>query len=130
MTLPKLLILPCLLITLLACSTKTITPETHAKVVPLGNVHEVKVQNVTYRRENGFLTAYITLLNSHRHREELLYRFNWVDSYGLPVGSEESWKPKLIQGEQTVTLRGMAKNEAAVDFKIELSSDNANAINN
>ena len=112
------------------CAPVTITPSTHPNLTTLGKITYVRVQDIKTRREGEQLQAYVTLLNSHRKNEVLYYRFRWLDSDGILVGDEPTWRTITFFGEQTKTLKGSTTNPGASDFNLEIAADKAKSLLN
>lgn len=69
-------------------------------------------------------TAVQPLFSSSVSRNAIQYRFQWLDKNGMPVGNEENWKVLNFMPSQAQTIKGMATSKYAVDFKLEMKSNN------
>lgn len=92
----------------------------HPNVKEMGKVKNIEVERVQKSRQKGFLVAKAELVNSSSSNQHINYRFEWLDDQGFPVGTEETWKSKLIYGGQTTYVNSTAPVTQAVDFRIEL----------
>ena len=49
------------------------------------------------------------------------YRFRWLDSVGNQVGDGESWKQLGVMGQGQQTVKSVAPQSAATDFRLEMN---------
>lgn len=99
---------------LTGCSSK------HPNLVEMGKVKHIEVSEAQKSRQNGFLVVKVAVENTSSSNQNINYRFHWLDDQGFPVGNEETWKSKLIYGEQKTFINSIAPVMQAVDFRIEI----------
>lgn len=63
------------------------------------------------------------LFSTKAPSDSIQYRFQWQDSNGMRVGSEENWKILNFSPSQAQHIKGIATSQYAVDFKLELKSN-------
>lgn len=93
-----------------------------SKLEQLGEMTYLKVTDMRAVRRNNLLRIQFTVTNSSNKKEQLYYRFRWLDEDGMTVWEEEPWKPELIYGKQGKIINVVAPTFKAVDFKIEMQS--------
>jgi uncharacterized protein YcfL len=104
---------------LVACSD---IPTVKEMTVRMRDTADIKVLDMRSLISRGLLTAQVEVLNDGA-KQNVAYRFKWLDKNKLQVGGDEAWKPITLKVGQRGTITGVAPTPAASDFKLELSSD-------
>ena len=95
-----------------------------AKLVVRGSADKVAVREIRAKRSSEILSVQADFYNPERKDQYVFYRFRWVDSVGNQVGDGEAWKQVLLLGQAQETVKSVAPTPAAVDFRIEMNSEN------
>ena len=59
----------------------------------------------------------------HSKRSDTLliqYKFDWFDTKGFEIRTNQAWKPLIINGKDTVTIQGVAPDPLAREFKLKI----------
>lgn len=102
-----------------ACNS---TPTFDEMTVRMRNTDEVKVLDMRSIKVNGLMKAEATILVKST-KKNITYRFMWIDQNAFQVYGDEAWKPLPVGSGQSGVLVGIAPGPAAVNFRLELSSD-------
>lgn len=117
-----------ILILLSGCSTQPLLPPAPnsiaSKVIFLNELSDIAFGDLRSIAVNGFLTVEAELINNSSSSNSLQYRFQWRDKNGMAVGVEETWKVLNFSPSQAQHIKGIATSKQAVDFKLELQSNN------
>lgn len=70
---------------------------------------------------NGLLKIQVEILNRRNSRQQVDYRFEWVDSDGMVVDTPMSrWTQISLAGKESVWITGVAPTPRTVDFRLKL----------
>ena len=109
----------CAVVLLSACNS---TPTVDEMTVRMRNTDEVKILDMRSIKVNGLLKAEATI-QVKSTKKNITYRFMWIDQNAFQVYGDEVWKPLPVGSGQSGVLVGIAPGPAAVNFRLELSSD-------
>lgn len=117
-----------ILILLAGCTTQPLLPPAPnsiaSKVIFLNELPDIAFGDLRSVPVNNFLTVEAELINQSSDYASLQYRFQWRDKNGMEVGIEENWKVLNFNPSQAQRIKGIATSKYAVDFKLELKSNN------
>ena len=85
------------------------------------NSNGVTVSGLQSVSANNRLNAQAQLSNTTGNHRHVYYRFRWLDSQGAQLGGGSSWKPILLTGNQSQTVREAAPSANAADFRLEIN---------
>lgn len=117
-----------ILMILLMVSCSAIKPEDNqpgmisSQIEQQGEMFFLKITDMKSFRKNQLLSVQTEVSNSDTDSKQLYYRFKWIDSNGLVVGTEETWKPLTVYGLQKQYINAVAPSPLASDFKLILQS--------
>jgi uncharacterized protein YcfL len=97
-------------------------PTIDEMTVRMRETDEVKLVDMRSIMVNNLLKVDVTV-NVKSTRKTITYRFHWLDKNKFHVYGDEAWKPLPVGSGQIGVIQGIAPGPAAVDFKLELSSD-------
>lgn len=97
-------------------------PTIDEMTVRMRETDEVKLVDMRSIMVNNLLKVDVTV-NVKSTRKTITYRFHWLDKNKFHVYGDEAWKPLPVGSGQSGVIQGIAPGPAAVDFKLELSSD-------
>lgn len=66
------------------------------------------------------LKVQIELQNTTRSLKSFNYRFEWLDTNGMQVSTPTSYKPRQIEGKESLFISDVAPTPAAKDFRLKL----------
>ena len=61
--------------------------------------------------------------NDRGRRDVVNYRFRWLDANGIAVTQYDPWETIALEGQEESVLSVSSPVESAVDFRIELKSN-------
>ncbi len=93
-----------------------------SKVEELGKMTHLKVSDMRAVKRDGLLRIQVTIANSSSDKQQLYYRFRWLDDDGFTVWEEEPWKSELIHGLQKKVISVVSPSFKATDFRLEMQS--------
>jgi uncharacterized protein YcfL len=105
--------------TILGCKS---APTIDEMTVRMRETDEVKLVDMRSIMVNNLLKVDVTV-NVKSTKKAITYRFQWLDKNKFRVYGDEAWKPIPVGSGQSGVIQGIAPGPAAVDFKLELSSD-------
>lgn len=94
----------------------------NSQIEQQGEMFFLEVTDMKSFKKNQLLSVQTEISNSDTDNKQLYYRFKWIDSNGLVIGTEDSWKPLLIYGLQKQYINAVAPSPLASDFKLVLQS--------
>lgn len=92
-----------------------------AKIALRGDANGIKVPEMRVVRRNDVLSVQADLANVGNTDRVVYYRFRWLDSVGNQVGDGESWKQLGVMGQGQQTVKSVAPQSAATDFRLEMN---------
>jgi uncharacterized protein YcfL len=92
-----------------------------SKLVLRGDAQGIKVVEMRLVRKNDMLVVQADLQNTSNNDRQIFYRFRWLDSNGNQVGDGETFKQVGFMGQQLQTLKGIAPQPNASDFRLEMN---------
>lgn len=95
----------------------------YARHVSGPGADEVEIEDVRTDRENGRLSAQVTLRNDDDDPIRLRYRFTWLDAKGMAVGTgspTDAWLTLSLAPYELRYLRASAPNAECADFRLYL----------
>lgn len=105
--------------TIVGCKS---APTIDEMTVRMRETDEVKLVDMRSIMVNNLLKVDVTV-NVKSTKKAITYRFQWLDKNKFRVYGDEAWKPIPVGSGQSGVIQGIAPGPAAVDFKLELSSD-------
>ena len=115
-----LLTVVCIVVTtIVGCKS---APTIDEMTVRMRETDEVKLVDMRSIMINNLLKVDVTV-NVKSTKKAITYRFQWLDKNKFRVYGDEAWKPIPVGSGQSGVIQGIAPGPAAVDFKLELSSD-------
>lgn len=93
-----------------------------SKVEALSPMTYLQVSDLRAAKRDGLLRVQVTISNSSTSKQQLYYRFRWLDDDGFTVGEDEAWKPETIYAQQRKVINTSSPNLKATDFRVELQS--------
>jgi uncharacterized protein YcfL len=97
-------------------------PTIDEMTVRMRETDEVKLVDMRSIMVNNLLKVDVSV-NVKSTKKSITYRFHWLDKNKFRVYGDEAWKPIPVGSGQSGVIQGIAPGPAAVDFKLELSSD-------
>lgn len=97
------------------------SPAIMEKLMLRGKSEGLKVSEIRAEQKNDVLIVQADLRNTLKKDRVIFYRYRWQDDNGNQVGDEEVWKQIKVLGLQSKTVRGVALNAKATDFRIEMN---------
>lgn len=95
----------------------------YARHVTGPGADEVIIEDVRTDRENGRLSAQVSLRNDDDDPLRLRYRFTWLDASGMAVGvgtPTDAWLTLSLAPYELRYLRAVAPTEDCADFRLYL----------
>ncbi|OJX29484.1 MAG: hypothetical protein BGO74_14620 [Burkholderiales bacterium 68-12] len=92
-----------------------------SKVALRGEANDIAVREIRIVRRNDVLVVQADLANMVRSDRTVFYRFKWLDNVGNQVGDGESWKQLRVLGLGQQTIKSVAPQSVATDFRIEMN---------
>ena len=92
-----------------------------AKIALRGDANGIKVPEMRVVRRNDVLSVQADLANVGNTDRVVYYRFRWLDSVGNQVGDGESRKQLGVMGQGQQTVKSVAPQSAATDFRLEMN---------
>jgi uncharacterized protein YcfL len=92
-----------------------------SKVALRGEANNIAVREIRIVRKNDILVVQADMANMGRSDRTVFYRYKWLDNVGNQVGDGESWKQMTVLGLGQQTVKSVAPNSAAQDFRIEMN---------
>jgi uncharacterized protein YcfL len=121
-------------ILLVACSTSPpLLSEKQQMTTRMGDTSAIEVIEMRSAVRNNLLTAQVTVKNWGPKADKNVveqvadnnklysYRFKWLNSNGMLVFGDESWKPLTLSRDQSSDLLGIAPNPDATTFRFEIN---------
>lgn len=105
--------------TIVGCKS---APTIDEMTVRMRETDEVKLVDMRSIMVNNLLKVDVTV-NVKSTKKAITYRFQWLDKNKFRVYGDEAWKPIPVGSGQSGVIQGIAPGPAAVDFRLELSSD-------
>lgn len=105
--------------TLIGCKS---APTIDEMTVRMRETDEVKLVDMRSIMVNNLLKVDVSV-NVKSTRKLITYRFQWLDKNKFRVYGDEAWKPIPVGSGQSGVIQAIAPGPAAVDFRLELSSD-------
>lgn len=108
--------------------TNETPPATYLKVDNNELAEKLTISYVNHRLNNKLLEINVELSSQHEKSQVLQYHFNWFDKEGFAVEAGKShWKPIIVHGLQSVSLKGIAPMENVTSFNVYVREANSNA---
>lgn len=127
----KLLSVICIVCFLPGCAARPVQTTRNAlpnsiasKLILHGDLTATRVGDLRMDNSGPFLQVQAELYNMSSTYDTIYYRFHWYNSSGMSVGSDESWKTIPILEKAMQRIKGVSTSKSAVDFKLELQSQN------
>lgn len=98
---------------------RIVIPET--KVV--GKVNNVIVKEIRTTTLGNRMLVDFVVKNDRGRRDVVNYRFRWLDANGVAVTQYDPWETIALEGQEESVLSVSSPVESAVDFRIELKSN-------
>lgn len=98
---------------------RSVVPET--KVV--GKVNNVIVKEIRTTTLGNRMLVDFVMKNDRGRRDVVNYRFRWLDANGIAVTQYDPWETIALEGQEESVLSVSSPVESAVDFRIELKSN-------
>ncbi len=95
----------------------------YARHVSGPGADEVTVEDVRTDREDGRLSAQVSLRNDDDDPLRLRYRFTWLDARGMAVGLDsptDAWRTLSLAPYELRYLRAVAPTADCADFRLYL----------
>jgi uncharacterized protein YcfL len=97
-------------------------PTIDEMTVRMRETDEVKLVDMRSIMVNNLLKVDVSVIVKST-KKTITYRFQWLDKNKFRVYGDEAWKPIPVGSGQSGVIQGIAPGPAAIDFKLELSSD-------
>lgn len=79
------------------------------------------VRRVTKGHADDLFRVQVEVTNRTDSPHEIMYRFVWLDDSGQTVDTPlTTWQRVQIQGQQTVSLKGVAPDARVLDARVEM----------
>jgi len=89
----------------------------NAKVAKALVVEDLKVGQT----KNGLMRVNVRLKSSMNRTYTAQSKFAWFDEEGMEIDPEgDPWRPLVLQGKETKTIRGVAPRASAVSFRLRV----------
>lgn len=98
---------------------RIVVPET--KVV--GKANNVIVKEIRTTTLGNRMLVDFVMKNDRGRRDVVNYRFRWLDANGIAVTQYDPWETIALEGQEESVLSVSSPVESAVDFRIELKSN-------
>ncbi|MBF0612945.1 MAG: YcfL family protein [Magnetococcales bacterium] len=105
-----------------ACASVPDTVMQDPHVEALGKMSNLAIPVIRGAEKNGFLGVQAEVVNYATSPQTMHYRFRWMDSSGMVVGSEEAWKVAVLQALDKKFITAVAPVKQAVDFRMVVQS--------
>jgi len=96
----------------------------HSEYVIVNNpkvARGLQIVDMATKYVGNLLMANVTLVSKYSDTERYKYKFSWYDEDGLELDPEAyPWIPLTMYGNETKTIKGIAPNPAARQFKVNL----------
>ena len=79
---------------------------------------EVRVVEMRCVTQDDLLRIDVDLKNDRSREQRVAYRFDWFESNGMSINTDEAWKPLLLYPEDLKTIRTVSPSEDARDFRL------------
>ena len=66
------------------------------------------------------LMVQVSLRSKSRDNVLIQYKFDWFDTRGFEIRTNQGWTPLMIYGRETVTIQTLAPNREAREFKLKI----------
>jgi uncharacterized protein YcfL len=66
------------------------------------------------------MRAQVSLRSKDRDTVKAQYRFEWFDLEGMEINANSAWKPLMLYGRETATVKGVAPDTRAKTFKLKI----------
>lgn len=87
-------------------------------------VNAIKVLKLTTTTVNDKIVLQLDVLNDRGRRDVVNYRVRWLDSLGMQAAPYSEWKVLALEGKERQLISETAPNNKAVDFRIEMQTNN------
>jgi len=81
---------------------------------------EVRVVEMRCAKQGDLLRIDVDLQNNKFTEQRVAYRFDWFESNGMRINTEEAWKPLLLYPQDLRTIRTVSPSEDAQDFRLHI----------
>jgi len=98
---------------------RIVIPET--KVV--GKANNVIIKEIRTTTLGNRMLVDFVMKNDRGRRDVVNYRFRWLDANGIAVTQYDPWETIALEGQEESVLSVSSPVESAVDFRIELKSN-------
>ena len=78
-------------------------------------------------KEGDLLRVQVNIVNRRDAQQIFIYRFVWLDARGMEFKTPlTTWERKFIEGQQQMSLTGIAPDASVTDCRLELRRADAN----
>ena len=118
----KLLLLVVALLGLISCSTNTLDPH----MTQVGSTGSISIVDMRSQLTNKLLLAQVTFHNTASSAKTGFYRCQFFDANKMSLDSPQPWQPITIYPNEDQSIKCMATQLQATNFKVEFSADGRN----
>lgn len=81
---------------------------------------DLQIVDMQSDRSGDLMRAQVSLRSKDRDTVKAQYRFEWFDLQGMEINANSAWKPLMLYGRETATVRGVAPDTRAKTFKLKI----------
>lgn len=81
---------------------------------------DLQVVDLQSDRAGDLMRAQVSLRSKDRDTVKAQYRFEWFDLQGMEINANSAWKPLMMYGRETTTVKGVAPDTRAKSFKLKI----------
>lgn len=85
-----------------------------------GLASDLEIAGMKSESVGTMLVVQVSLRSKSRDTVPIQYKFNWFDTRGFEINANQVWKPLIVYGKETVTIRGVAPDQQAKEFKLNI----------
>lgn len=115
----KLILLSVALLALVGCSTNTLDPH----MTQVGSMSNISIMDMRSQLVNKLLLAQVTFHNRGSAAQTGFYRCQFFDGNKMSLGAPQPWQPVTIYPNEAQSIKCMATQLQATNFKVEFSAD-------
>jgi uncharacterized protein YcfL len=81
---------------------------------------DIQIMDLQSNRAGDLMRAQVSLRSKDRDTVKAQYRFEWFDLEGMEINANSAWKPLMLYGRETATVKGVAPDTRAKTFKLKI----------
>jgi uncharacterized protein YcfL len=81
---------------------------------------DLQIVDLQSDRAGDLMRAQVSLRSKDRDTVKAQYRFEWYDLQGMEINANSAWKPLMLYGRETATVKGVAPDTRAKTFKLKV----------